>query len=611
MCGIVGAIGVPSVGPVLIDGLSRLEYRGYDSAGLAVVNDTGLSRLRVKGKVAALKQAFEQTPLTGYVGIAHTRWATHGAPTKNNAHPHVSHERLAVVHNGIIENYQCLKASLQQSGYQFSSDTDTEVIVHLLHQKLQTGLALLEAVKAITNELEGAYALAIASADYPDQLIALRQGSPLVVGLGQGQQFVGSDVGALLPMTQQFMYLEEGDIARLTCQEVTVFNQGLVPVMRQVHQNESDQYNIDKSGFRHFMQKEIFSQPDACRKTLALANHCRDNLATLFGAQAKEIFEQTQQVHLVACGTSYHAALCAQYWLESRAGIVTQVSHASEFRYRDVPVPPNSLLVVMSQSGETADTIAACRHMMQSSEPGFLAHLAICNVDHSTLIRESQLNFLTQAGPEVGVAASKTFTTQLIAALLLSEALRQLRPVQASVDESFWSAMDLLPNAVEQALSCEAQVQQSAKDFVDAEHAIYIGRGLGYPIALEGALKLKEISYLHADAYPGGELKHGPLALIDKHMGVIVCGFNDHLVDKLKANIEEVQARGGRIYYIADEAVDWPMPCEAWIKMTTMPKLIAPIVYNIPLQLLAYHVAVLKGTDVDQPRNLAKSVTVE
>lgn len=607
MCGIVGAVAHQPVAQVLLDGLSRLEYRGYDSAGLALIHANGhLFRLRRAGKVSALREAFT-TDMDGCLGIAHTRWATHGLPSESNAHPHFSHEQIAVVHNGIIENHQTLRGQLTQAGYVFTSDTDTEVVAHLIHQCAQASTSFLAAVHQACTMLKGAYALAVISLKERDKMIAVRQGSPLVIGIGDTGHYLASDMGALLTETQRFIYLEDGDMVEMSQSQVNTYDQTLKRVSRPIHTTDQTAQESEKGVYRHFMQKEIFSQPAACQRTIDQGAHCKMQLADLFGPQAKQILERTERIQLIACGTSYHASLCTQQWIESRAGIPCKVCFASEFAQAQSPVEKNTLLMAMSQSGETADTISAFKLHRHK----YLACLAISNVEHSTLIRESELSFLTQAGPEIGVAASKTFSTQLIAGLLLSQALKQIHNKDNTSDETFWSALHTLPNHIARALNHEKAIMQMARQLSDSDHAIFIGRGIGYPIALEGALKLKEISYLHADAYPAGELKHGPLALIDKHMPVIVCAFADEAKEKLKANIEEIQAREGQVFYVASNEISWPTPHQGLIAMEPMPELIQPIVYNVPLQLLAYHVAVLKGTDVDQPRNLAKSVTVE
>ncbi len=609
MCGIVGAISERNVVPILLAGLKKLEYRGYDSAGIAVIGAKGINRLRVKGKVAALKQALKKTPVKGRVGIAHTRWATHGKPSKANAHPHVSHNMIAVVHNGIIENHEELRQQLQQDGYKFTSETDTEVIAHLLHKQFLHDGNLKTAVQNTIKQLNGAYALAIINTKEPDHVIAIRSGSPLVVGLGIEENFLASDYLALLPVTQKFVYLEEGDLADISKDNVTIYDTANRKVKRKVHLYDGVHETVTRGKYKHFMQKEIFEQPAAITNTLAERIGSDTILDNIFGAQAETVFRNTKNIQIVACGTSYHAGLIARYWIEKYCSLQCQVEIASEIRYRKTVVKPDTLFVTISQSGETADTLAALR---QAKTLGYKHTLAICNVPESSLVRESDLVFMTKAGPEIGVASTKAFTTQLTALLLLTIALGKHHCLSADKEMHLVHQLHKLPRLIKKTLALNATIQQLAEQFAEKHHAFFLGRGTQYPVAMEGALKLKEISYIHAESYPAGELKHGPLALIDKDTPVIVVAPNNKLLEKLVSNIHEVRARGGKLYVFADTAIN--MPEEPDLKIITMPQVpkeIAPIVYTVPLQLLAYHVAVLKGTDVDQPRNLAKSVTVE
>ncbi|MBB6340692.1 glucosamine--fructose-6-phosphate aminotransferase (isomerizing) [Pseudomonas fluvialis] len=611
MCGIVGAIAERQISAILIEGLKRLEYRGYDSAGVAVFTDNQqLQRCRRIGKVAELEQALTAAPLVGRLGIAHTRWATHGAPTEANAHPHFSANDLAVVHNGIIENHEELRARLQGLGYVFSSQTDTETIVHLLHHLQKTHADLGDALKAAVQQLHGAYGLAVISAKQPDRILAARSGSPLVIGLGIGENFLASDPLALRQVTDRFIYLEEGDIAEIRRDSLQIWDQAGQPVQREtVHYKESAEA-AEKGAYRHFMLKEIHEQPKVVQRTLEDRLAADHVLIQAFGPQAAELFSQVRNVQIVACGTSYHAGMVARYWLESLTGIPCQVEVASEFRYRKVAVQPGSLFVSISQSGETADTLAALRNAKDS---GYLASLAICNVGTSSLVRESDLTLLTRAGPEIGVASTKAFTTQLVGLLLLTLALGRARgTLDAAVEAQAVQALRGLPNLLEQALGMDRQIEKVAELFAEKHHTLFLGRGEQYPVAMEGALKLKEISYIHAEAYPAGELKHGPLALVDSDMPVVTVAPNNELLEKLKSNLQEVRARGGQLIVFADEEAR--MENGEGTLVVNMPhahELLAPILYTLPLQLLSYHVAVLKGTDVDQPRNLAKSVTVE
>jgi len=611
MCGIVGAVGERNITAILIEGLKRLEYRGYDSAGLAVLTQNGeLQRRRRIGKVSELEAAVAADPLAGQLGIAHTRWATHGAPTEGNAHPHFSGNEVAVVHNGIIENHEELREELKGFGYVFASQTDTEVIVHLIHYTLKTIPDLADALKAAVKRLHGAYGLALISAKQPDRLVAARSGSPLVIGLGLGENFLASDQLALRQVTDRFMYLEEGDIAEIRRDQVTIWDLDGHKVQRETVQYHEGAEAADKGTYRHFMLKEIHEQPSVVQRTLE-GRLGKDNvMVQAFGPQAAELFAKVRNVQIVACGTSYHAGMVARYWLESLAGIPCQVEVASEFRYRKVVVQPDTLFVSISQSGETADTLAALRN---AKELGFLGSLAICNVGISSLVRESDLTLLTLAGPEIGVASTKAFTTQLVSLMLLTLALGQVRgTLEAGVEAELVEELRRLPTRLGEALAMDATVEKIAELFADKHHTLFLGRGAQYPVAMEGALKLKEISYIHAEAYPAGELKHGPLALVDNDMPVVTVAPNNELLEKLKSNLQEVRARGGELVVFADEQAGMTNGEGTHvIKVPHIADALAPILYTIPLQLLSYYVAVLKGTDVDQPRNLAKSVTVE
>ena len=611
MCGIVGAVAERNITPILVEGLKRLEYRGYDSAGVAVFTQAGeLQRRRRVGKVAELEQALAAEPLTGHLGIAHTRWATHGAPSERNAHPHFSGEELAVVHNGIIENHEELRERLKGLGYVFTSDTDTETIVHLLQHKLQQLGDLTTALKAAIPELHGAYGLAVISAKQPDRILAARSGSPLVIGLGLGENFLASDQLALRQVTDRFMYLEEGDIAEIRRDSVQIWDVAGQPVQRESVQYHEGAEAADKGEYRHFMLKEIHEQPKVVQRTLEGRLGGDHVLVQAFGPQAAELFAKVRNVQIVACGTSYHAGMVARYWLEALTGIPCQIEVASEFRYRQVAVQPDSLFITISQSGETADTLAALRNAKQA---GYLASLTICNVGTSSLVRESDLCLLTQAGPEIGVASTKAFTTQLVSLLLLTLALGQVRgTLQAGVAAELVEELRRLPTRLGEALAMDKTVEKVAELFAEKHHTLFLGRGAQYPVAMEGALKLKEISYIHAEAYPAGELKHGPLALVDADMPVVTVAPNNELLEKLKSNLQEVRARGGELIVFADGAAG--MSNGEGTQVINMPHIhdvLAPILYTVPLQLLSYYVAVLKGTDVDQPRNLAKSVTVE
>ncbi|WP_248748355.1 glutamine--fructose-6-phosphate transaminase (isomerizing) [Pseudomonas sp. MWU15-20650] len=610
MCGIVGAVAERNVTAILIEGLKRLEYRGYDSAGVAVFTNAGkLERMRRPGKVSELDQALAGEPLVGRLGIAHTRWATHGAPCERNAHPHFSGD-LAVVHNGIIENHEVLREQLKGLGYVFTSDTDTEVIAHLLNHKLKDHADLTAALKATVKELHGAYGLAVISATQPDRLVAARSGSPLVIGLGLGENFLASDQLALRQVTDRFMYLEEGDIADIRRESVQIWDVDGRSVEREAVQYRDGAEAADKGAFRHFMLKEIHEQPSVVQRTLEGRLSQNQVLVNAFGPQAAELFAKVRNVQIVACGTSYHAGMVARYWLEELAGIPCQVEVASEFRYRKVVVQPDTLFVTISQSGETADTLAALRN---AKDLGFLGSLAICNVSISSLVRESDLTLLTQAGREIGVASTKAFTTQLVGLLLLTLALGQVRGTLAEgVEATLVEELRRLPTRLGEALAMDSTVEKVAELFADKNHTLFLGRGAQYPVAMEGSLKLKEISYIHAEAYPAGELKHGPLALVDDDMPVVTVAPNNELLEKLKSNLQEVRARGGQLIVFADEKAG--MSNGEGTHVINMPHIhdtLSPILYTIPLQLLSYYVAVLKGTDVDQPRNLAKSVTVE
>jgi len=610
MCGIVGGIAARNVSEILLEGLRRLEYRGYDSAGMAIMSsDNQIQRVRRQGKVQELADAMVATNPLGGLGIAHTRWATHGVPSEANAHPHMSKEHIAIVHNGIIENHDELREELKALGYEFTSQTDTEVVVHLIEHYSHTEETLLEAVRKTVPRLDGAFALAVIDTNCPDRLIVARSGSPLVIGVGIGENFIGSDQLALLQVTDRFMFLEEGDFAELTLDGVDVTDLQGSSVKREVTRFEHQLDAADKGEYRHYMLKEIFEQPDVVAATLAGRISKTQVLEQVLGAQAKDILDQIKAVQIIACGTSFHAGLVTQYWIEELAGIPCRVEVASEYRYRKIVVQPGTLFLTISQSGETADTLAALR---MAKESGYLASLAICNVGTSTLVRESDLVMLTHAGPEIGVASTKAFTTQLVALLLVTLMLARRTGLSSDVEKQIVTALHALPKALEQALLLDDEIKITAEDFAEKNHALFLGRGALYPVAMEGALKLKEISYIHAEAYPAGELKHGPLALVDREMPVITVAPNNEMLDKLKSNLHEVKARGGMLYVYAD--VDASVANDDNTRVTTLSpvdRILEPIVYTIPLQLLSYHVAVLKGTDVDQPRNLAKSVTVE
>jgi len=604
MCGIMGAVSQRDISKILLEGLRRLEYRGYDSAGIAVIdNESHLRRLRTQGKVQALSDAMAETAIIGSVGIAHTRWATHGRPSERNAHPHLSHDEVAVVHNGIIENHDDLRHYLQELGYEFTSETDSEVAAHLIHYHYQQSSSLLKAVQATAAQMDGAFALGVIHQKNPHELVALRKGSPLVVGIGIDERFIASDSLALRAFAQSVIYLEEGDSVHLTPRHVDIFDANNNPVQRKAQPLNDDCHAVTKGPYRHFMLKEIFEQSKVLADTMEGRMASLDVLKASFGDVAVSLFDQVKQIHIVACGTSYHAGLIAKFWLESLAGIPTQVEIASEYRYRDVVVMENTLFIAVSQSGETADTLAA---LNKAKTHGYLGTFAICNVATSTLVRESDCVFLTRAGVEIGVASTKAFTTQLAGFLMLAAAL-----CKDERGSEVFSQLQRLPAGCERALKINGEIEALAATFVNKQHALFLGRGVQFPVALEGALKLKEVSYIHAEAYPAGELKHGPLALVDSAMPVVVIAPNDELLDKLKSNLHEVSARGGQLYVFADDAQTWTANHARLIRVPSCGSWVDPIIYAIPLQLLAYHVAVAKGTDVDQPRNLAKSVTVE
>ena len=649
MCGIVAGLAQRDISKILIEGLHRLEYRGYDSAGVAVIDPAGeLRRARAVGKVRALEDELREAPLSGAIGVAHTRWATHGRPAQHNAHPHLSSERVAVVHNGIIENHEALRGELEGAGYVFTSETDTEVVAHLVDRELCSGLTLPEAVNAVTARLDGAFALAVMEQRNPELLVGARQGSPLVVGVGIDEHFIASDPLALLPVTDRFIYLDEGDMVAITPAGIQVLERTgdrdeLTPVTREVVRYEHSVEAAGKGEYRHFMMKEIMEQPRVLSRTLAerldpkgvrleafdVSRHsflaasesgAEKGKQVVDVARLTQLFADVRQVQIIACGTSYHAGMVARYWLEEVAGIPAQVEVASEFRYRERVAAPGTLFLTLSQSGETADTLAALRDIQKLNREGpqaghYLASLAICNVAGSSLVRESDLSLLTHAGPEIGVASTKAFTTQLVALMLTTLALRQAKGDGQTDDllsRQLLMRLKDLPHVIEQSLALDGEIAQLAEKFMHRHHTLFLGRGSQYPIAMEGALKLKEISYIHAEAYAAGELKHGPLALIDEDMPVVAVAPMDDLMEKLKSNLQEVRARGGQLFVFADPEVS--LKAGEGVHVVTVPgvcRFLAPIVYAVPLQLLSYHVAVLKGTDVDQPRNLAKSVTVE
>ncbi|MES9813119.1 MAG: glutamine--fructose-6-phosphate transaminase (isomerizing) [Candidatus Thiodiazotropha sp.] len=608
MCGIVGGIAQRDVVPILMEGLKRLEYRGYDSAGVAVLDERQhIQRIRSVGKVAALKDLIDGAALSSSLGIAHTRWATHGMPAERNAHPHMSGERVAIVHNGIIENYADLRQDLSAKGFTFTSETDTEVIAHLLADVLASEPDFIKAIRKASSKLVGAYALAVVSPDDPDQMVVIRAGSPLVIGLGVGENFIASDVFALLPVTQRFIFLDEGDLAHVSRDEVKIFDDQGRQVAREVRTSRVSASSAEKGPYRHYMLKEIYEQPAVIAETLEGRIHKGKLLEDSFGFEAKQLLDKTQNVHIIACGTSYHAGLVARYWLEE-VGVHCSVEVASEFRYRQVVVPENTLFVTISQSGETADTLAALRG---AETQGYLGSLTICNVPESSLVRESNVALMTRAGPEIGVASTKAFTTQLVALRLLVLALAKRRGMSAERERELVEELHALPRQVEVILELNDAIKEMANAFAEKNHALFLGRGSFYPIAMEGALKLKEISYIHAEAYPAGELKHGPLALVDAEMPVICALPDDPLLEKVISNLQEVRARGGELFLFSDQKVKIGLDRFQNLTLSDIYPSTAPIVYTVPLQLLPYHVAILKGTDVDQPRNLAKSVTVE
>ena len=610
MCGIVGAVAQRDVADILLEGLKRLEYRGYDSAGIAIVDTNNkLSRVRRLGKVQELVDAVSHEPLIGGTGIAHTRWATHGAPSEVNAHPHISNGEIVVVHNGIIENHDELRTYLQDQGYNFVSQTDTEVMTHLIHLEFKTSESLLEAVQKAVKKLHGAYGTVVMDAKDKDRMVVARSGSPLVIGYGLGENFIASDMMALLPVTRRFSFLEEGDVAEVTRFEVNVIDKDGHAVKREIKETEATNDAGDKGEYRHYMLKETYEQPTAVRNTLEgrLINNVLD--VNTFGEGADDIFKEIDHVQIIACGTSYHSGMVARYWLEALAGVSCNIEIASEFRYRKSHVPKNAMIVTISQSGETADTLAALR---LAKELGYKASLVICNVAGSSLVRESDLAFMTKAGVEIGVASTKAFTTQLVGLMMMTLAIGQHHGMTVEKQTEIAQSLMALPSKLDEVLALAPSIEALAEDFADKNHALFLGRGDQYPIAMEGALKLKEISYIHAEAYAAGELKHGPLALIDAEMPVIVVAPQNDLIEKLKSNVEEVRARGGLMYVFADSNANFSS--DETMKVIEVPvcdELIAPIVYTLPLQLLSYYVAIIKGTDVDQPRNLAKSVTVE
>ena len=610
MCGIVGAVAQRDVAAILLEGLKRLEYRGYDSAGISISNHAGENlRIRRVGKVQALIDAVSETGVSGGTGIAHTRWATHGEPNENNAHPHLSSERITIVHNGIIENHEALRTALSAKGYKFVTDTDSEVICHLIHQEMEKTNNLLSAVQIAVKQLDGAYGTVVMDNNDPERLIVARSGSPLVIGYGIDEHFIASDQLALLPVTRRFAFLEEGDVAEITRSKVSIYDIDGNPVERAITESQVSHDAGDKGAFRHYMLKEIYEQPIAIQRTLENRLAAGKVLDSTFGESAEALLPKIEHVQIIACGTSYHSGMTARYWFEEFAGVSCNVEIASEYRYRKSFVRPNSLLVTISQSGETADTLAALRLAQQQN---YMSSLTICNAPGSSLVRESDMAFMMEAGAEIGVASTKAFTVQLAGLLMLATAIGHHKGLDVKAEAAIVQSLQSLPSKIEQALAMDSDIEQLAEDFADKQHSLFLGRGDQYPIAMEGALKLKEISYIHAEAYAAGELKHGPLALIDADMPVIVVAPNNELVEKLKSNVEEVRARGGLMYVFADKAAAFSS--DKAMKVLHVPScdpLIAPIIYTIPLQLLSYHVAIIKGTDVDQPRNLAKSVTVE
>ena len=609
MCGIVAAAAQRDVAPLLIAGLKALEYRGYDSSGVAVLGQGEIRRVRAKGKVREMEALYRADPIPGGTGIAHTRWATHGVPSEANAHPHVA-GRVAIVHNGIIENYASLRAELQAGGHVFTSETDTEVMAGLIDQRIDQGMNLREAVLATVRDLEGAYAIAVVSRDEPGRVVGARRGAPLLVGIGIGENFLGSDAQALIQVTNKMVYLDEDDVVEITRDSVQVYGLDGNPVERAVHESELSSDAVERGEYRHYMQKEIFEQPRAVADTLEARIGPHGVLPNIFGIDSDALLQRTRGLHIIACGTSYHAGLVAKYWIEEYARLPVSVEVASEYRYREAVVPADTLFVAISQSGETADTLAALR---ESRRRGYLGTLVICNVPESSLVREADLKLMTRAGPEIGVASTKAFTTQLAGLALLALELAHRNGLDPQRYASLCAELQHLPRAIENALKLEPAIIELSTEFIHHQHALFLGRGAQYPVALEGSLKLKEISYIHAEAYPAGELKHGPLALVDEDMPVVAVAPSGPLLDKLKSNLQEVRARGGRLIVFADGAagMDDMAGHGVMLRVESGGSFIAPAVFTVPLQLLAYHVAVLRGTDVDQPRNLAKSVTVE
>ena len=612
MCGIIAAYAQRNVTPILLEGLHRMEYRGYDSAGISVLDkDYQIQRTRALGKVAVLGEKLEKSPMDSGIGIAHTRWATHGQPSEANAHPHNSSDQFSVVHNGIIENHESLRIDLKSAGYEFGSETDTEVIVHLLHSEVKKAGDYIEGVKNTVAQLDGAYAIAILNTEMPDRLIAVRKGSPLLVGLGVGEFFLASDTAALIPVTQEFIYLEDGDLVDICEGKLKIEDETGAEVKRPVKTSTLTLGSVDKGPYKHYMLKEIYEQPNAVRATLQDRITDHQLLLNGFGDLDINLLRRVQAIHIVACGTSYHAGMTAKYWFEEYTKTPCSVEIASEYRYREVAVPDNTLYVTLSQSGETADSLAALEEVKKNDS--YLGTLAICNVPESTLTREADATLLTKAGPEIGVASTKAFTTQLIALQLVALTLAKAKETQTEAQRSdIIRAMHQSPITMERLLMLDRTIEHLAEQFVEKEHAIFLGRGPMFPIALEGALKLKEISYIHAEGYPAGELKHGPLALVDNEVPVVAIAPNDSLLEKLKSNLEEVRTRGGQLYVITEEDTDIaPTEGLTLVKIPGCPEAVAPLLLTVPLQLLSYHVAVMRGTDVDQPRNLAKSVTVE
>ena len=611
MCGIVGASSRRDVVPILLEGLRRLEYRGYDSSGIAVLDsDNNIHRVRSKGKIAALADKLNDNVLFGFTGIAHTRWATHGVPSEKNAHPHVCNQQVAVVHNGIIENHEQLRQQQHEQGFTFTSETDTEVIVHQIHHYMNDGQnTLLYAVQAAIKDLDGAYALAVICVAESDKMVVARSGSPLVIGVGNDEYFVASDVTALLPVTQRFIFLEEGDVAEISSTSLVIYNALGEKVIREIKESDQLASAVERGRYKHYMLKEIYDQPMAVSETLEGRIANGSVLEDSLGPKSGEILDKIEQIHIIACGTSYHAGLIARYWFEALAGIQCTVEVASEFRYRSPVVKNNTLIITISQSGETADTLAALK---EAKRRGYNSSLAICNVPESSLVRESDLVLMTRAGPEIGVASTKAFTTQLVALMLLVIMVGKRHKIQLDLEKELVDDLVGLPLKIEKVLELDNEIESLSQQFGDKHHALFLGRGTHYPVAMEGALKLKEISYIHAEAYPAGELKHGPLALVDADMPIIAVAPNNDLLEKLKSNLHEVRARGGRLLVFADNSINVDSDSnDQVLGIPAVSDYVAPILYTVPLQLLAYHVALCKGTDVDQPRNLAKSVTVE